>query len=214
MSEKRVTVWVQRFKGRSNLMLQWLDPDTHKRKSQSAKTNDEAEAEKARADLEYELNHGLHKQASRMSWSRFRQTFEEEGLSNLRPMTRRGVTRVLDLLEQICKPPTIRSVTARTVSVFVAGLRKLHSRGRDGLQSSTIRTKLGYLHGVLGWAVSQSMLPAVPEFPAVKVPKKTPQPVAAETFERLLLKADDPFLRVLLLSGWLAGLRLAEAVEL
>jgi hypothetical protein len=28
MSEKRATVWVQRFKDRPNLMLQWIDPFT------------------------------------------------------------------------------------------------------------------------------------------------------------------------------------------
>ena len=27
MSDKRVTVWVQRFKDRPHLMLQWIDPD-------------------------------------------------------------------------------------------------------------------------------------------------------------------------------------------
>ena len=41
MAEKRVTVWVQRFKDREALVLQWLDPDTGKRKSKSAGTADE-----------------------------------------------------------------------------------------------------------------------------------------------------------------------------
>ena len=40
MPEKRVTVWVQRFPDRSYLMLQWLDPDTGRRKSKSAGTAD------------------------------------------------------------------------------------------------------------------------------------------------------------------------------
>jgi hypothetical protein len=31
MPERRVMVWVQRFKDRKHLMLQWLDPDTGKR---------------------------------------------------------------------------------------------------------------------------------------------------------------------------------------
>src|SRR6516165_5010597 len=55
MSDKRITVWVQRFKDHPTLMLQWLDPDTGKRKSKSAETADEEKAETARADLEYEL---------------------------------------------------------------------------------------------------------------------------------------------------------------
>lgn len=59
MSEKRVIVSIQRFKDRESLMLQWIDPDTGKRKSKSAETNIPAVAEMKRTELEYELNHGL-----------------------------------------------------------------------------------------------------------------------------------------------------------
>jgi integrase len=49
----------------------------------------------------------------------------------------------------------------------------------------------------------------------VKVPKKKPQPVPTESFEKLLAKAgDDLQLRAFLLCGWLAGLRLNEALAL
>jgi hypothetical protein len=58
MSEQRVTVWVQRFRDRRHLMLQWIDLESGRRKSRSAGTDNEKDAEKARADLEYELNHG------------------------------------------------------------------------------------------------------------------------------------------------------------
>ena len=68
MPEKRVTVWVQRFKDRDALMLQWIDPETGRRKSKSAETADPDNAEQKRADLEYELNHGKYQEASRMTW--------------------------------------------------------------------------------------------------------------------------------------------------
>jgi hypothetical protein len=45
MSEKRIIVWVQQFKDRDTLMLQWIDPITNTRKSKSAWTTKEAEAE-------------------------------------------------------------------------------------------------------------------------------------------------------------------------
>jgi integrase len=63
-------------------------------------------------------------------------------------------------------------------------------------------------------AAHQKILPACPRFPAVKFPKKKPAPVSAETFERLLGKADDCELRTFLVCGWLAGLRLSEAKSL
>src|SRR5262245_52393428 len=104
MAEKRVTVWVQRFKDRKHLMLQWTDPDTGKRKSKSAESNDPDQAETARADLEYELNHGKYQQASTMAWERFRELFEEEYLSNLRESTRLRYDDVFDLFEALCSP--------------------------------------------------------------------------------------------------------------
>src|SRR3712207_6420888 len=60
MLEKRIVVWVQAFKDRPNLVLQWLEPETGLRRSKSARTDDRTRAEHARADLEYELNHGLY----------------------------------------------------------------------------------------------------------------------------------------------------------
>src|SRR5690349_7112098 len=104
MSEKRVTVWVQRFKDRAHLVLQWVDPETGRRKSRSAGTDDEKEAERARADLEYELNHGRYQEASRMTWERFRELFEQEYLSNLRDGTRERYDDVFDLFEELCHP--------------------------------------------------------------------------------------------------------------
>ena len=84
MQEKRITVWVQQFKDRENLVLQWHDPITGVRKSKSAETNISAVAEMKRTELEYELNHGLHKESSRMSWERFRELFEAEYFPNCR----------------------------------------------------------------------------------------------------------------------------------
>src|SRR4051812_40182674 len=110
MADKRITVWVQRFKDRSALVLQWIDPDSGKRKSKSAETADEKEAEEARADLEYELNNGLHKEASRMSWERFRELFEKEYVAALRPGTGRVYANVLNLFERICSPRALRSI--------------------------------------------------------------------------------------------------------
>jgi hypothetical protein len=64
MPEERVTVWVQRFKDRKHLMLQWIDPDTGKRKSKSAGTTDYNKAEQVRGDLEYELNTAAQNETS------------------------------------------------------------------------------------------------------------------------------------------------------
>jgi integrase len=216
MPDKRIRVWVQRFKDRPTLVLQWIDPDTGKRKSKSAETADEAKAEDARADLESDLNNGRYQEASRMSWERFRELFEEEYVAPLRANTRRNYAAALDAFERLCNPKQLRGVSERTLSSFAAALRKEPGRtaGLEGMAASTVRVRLQFLHTALSWAAEQKLLPEVPRFPAVKVPKKDPQPVAAEVFERLLAKAKGELMRAYLLCGWLAGLRLSEALVL
>ncbi len=215
-SVPRVRVWVQRFPDRANLMLQWHDPETGKRRSKSAETADEKEAEKARADLEYELSHGRYQEASRMTWERFRELFEAEYVAGTRKNTRRNFEKTFDHFEAICRPARLRSITERTVSQFAAGLRKLpgRRRGSAGYAASSVKVRLQFLHTALSWAAEQKLIPGVPKFPAVSVPRKNPQPVPAESFERLLAKATDPQMSAYLLAGWLAGLRLNEALAL
>lgn len=213
MSEKRIVVWVQHFSDRPYLMLQWHDPDTGKRKSKSAETNNPIEAEQKRDDLQYELNHGLYKEASRMGWDVFRAKFEAEYVAGTRLNTRENYTATFDLFERLCKPMSLKGINERTISHFVAGMRKEPGRrkGTPSMMSSTIKGRLQLLHTALSWAVKQKMLAEVPEFPAIKVPKKKPQPIPQESFERLVGKTEDEQLKTYMLCGWLAGLRLSEA---
>jgi integrase len=215
MSEKRVTVWVQRFKDREALVLQWIDPDTGRRKSKSAETADPDRAETARADLEYELNHGKYQEASRLDWERFRDLFEAEYVAGLRLKTRLKYQTVLDVFEAIVNPTKLRTINERTVSLFVKGMReRKNKRGRVGWAPHSIKNYLIALKTALRWAVDQKLLPAVPKFPTIKVPKKKPQPIPSESFERLLANAPDDLWRAYLLCGWWGGMRLAEAYHL
>src|SRR5262249_37720384 len=103
-NSKRIVVGVQPFSDRPFPLLPWPEPVTGQRKSRSAQTNNPIEAEKKRADLEYELNHGLYLEPSRMTWERFRQLFEAEYVAGLRPETRRLHGYVLNLFEELCRP--------------------------------------------------------------------------------------------------------------
>jgi integrase len=205
---------VQHFADRPFLMLQWHDPETGKRKSRSAQTNNPIEAEKKRGDLEYELNHGLYQEPARMTWERFRQLFEAEYVAGLRPHTRRNHKDTMNLFEELCRPGRLQGINERTLSAFVSGMRKRKTRRGEGMAPSSMAVRLEFLHTALAWAVEQKFLPHVPQFPTVRVPKKDPQPVAPEAFERLLAKAPDATMRGFLLCGWRAGLRLEEAFRL
>jgi integrase len=215
MSEQRVNVWVQAFKGRPTLVLQWFDPETGVRKSKSAKTSDPEMAEKARSDHEYELNHRLYQEASKLTWERFSEMFLEEYAAGLRPRSREKFQTVFDVFEEVLKPTKLSAITERALSRFVMALReRKHSGGKVGLAPQTIRSYLVALKTAIKWAHSQRLIPVVPRFPVVKVPKKKPQPIPAEAFEKLLEKAPDELWRTFLMCGWWAGLRLSEASHL
>ena len=216
MPEKRIVVWVQRFPDRANLMLQWLDPETGRRRSQSAKTANEKQAEDARTDLESDLNNNRYQEQSKLDWERFRELFEDEYLSGVRPRTREKYNCILDVFEQIVQPAKLRAVTERTLSRFVKGMRerKQPRNKKVGLAPHTMRNYLIGLKTAIAWAADQKLIPSVPTFPTVKVPKKKPQPVPAESVEKLLDKAPDALWRTFMLCGWWGGLRLSEARHL
>ncbi len=213
MPRDRIKVWVQTFKGRTNLYLQWIDPDTGQRKTVTSGESDPKKAERKRSDKEYELNHGLHKDRVRLDWPEFRRRFEDEYLAGLRPRSREKYGTVLDVFEQIVRPERLREVNERTIALFVKGMRarKVAGRSVPGMQPVTIKNYLVALRTALTYAVGQKLLPEVPEFPKIKVPKKKPQPIPAESFERMLAKAPDAHWRSYLLCGWWGGMRLSEA---
>jgi integrase len=214
--QERIHVYVLQPPDRPHLQLQWVDPETGLRKTVSAKTTDPEEAERAGADKEYELNHGLHQEVSQMTWARFRVLFTEEHVAGLRPRSREKYDTVLDVFEEVVRPRRLRDAAlARTVSRFVKGLRgRPRPGGRVGLAAQTIKNYLIALKTAFAWAYRQKLLTSVPEFPRVKVPRKKPQPIPPEDFEKLLAKAPDALWRAYLLCGWWGGLRLSEARHL
>ncbi|MBY0589587.1 tyrosine-type recombinase/integrase [bacterium] len=231
MAKDRITVWAQSFKDRPYPMLQWIDPDSGKRKSISTGTADAKEIEQKRADKEYELNNGLHVEKSKMTWARFRELFEAEYLPGLRERSREKYGTVLDVLEDEGLPKTIGEISERTISKLVTNLRcrKVMIRNRFtagakptreskvkkvGLEPVTIRNYLVALRTVLTWGADQRIFPSVPKFPKIKVPKKKPQAVPTESFERLLDVAPNEVWKGYLQCCWWSGLRLSEAWKL
>jgi integrase len=215
MTENKITVWITWFKDRGSFVLQWRDPENPtKIKSKSAETDIRGTAEMKRTILEADLNRGFHKEASRMSWEKFRQLFLEQYVSGKRKNTQDNYAATFDAFERLCRPSSLRGVTALTISSFVGALRRQGGRGGGPAQESTIKVRLQFLHTALAWAVKKKMIPECPHFDSIKPPKRRPQAVPVESFERLIAKTPDEPTRVFLLAGWLAGLRLAEACQL
>src|SRR5262245_55139664 len=140
MNEQRVRVWVQRFYDRPTLILQWIDPDTGQRKSRSARTTEFEMVEISRRSLEYELNHGIYQESTKLEWRQFRELFEGEYIAGLRPRTQERYISVMGIFERIIKPEKLETVTERTISLFVKSMREQKRPGNGvGLAPMTIK---------------------------------------------------------------------------
>lgn len=209
MPEKRVTVYILQPKDRPFFKLEWVEPETGRRRSVSAKTADEKEAEQARADKEYELNNGLHAERSRMPFGRFRELYEEEKLSGVREATRKKAGYVFDAFEELARPKTLGDVTERTLSRYVTRLRENQYR------PATIQGHLAYLRAALRWAADQKFITAAPKVTMPKAPKTlNVRKITAEEFERLLAVAPDDGWATFLRTAWYTGMRRNEMLDL
>ncbi len=209
MAEKRVTVYILKQPDRPFLKLEWVEPETGKRRSRSAKTADPEDAEKARADLEYELNHGLAHEPSKMPWESFRQTYEEEKLAGGREATRKKAGYVFDAFAELAHPKNLGVITERTLSRYATQLRE------KGYKPATIQGHLAYLRAALRWAADQKLIPAAPKVIMPKVPKKKLiRKIVAEEFERLLAAAPDDCWQAFLHTAWHTGMRRNEMLDM
>jgi integrase len=209
MLGQRVTVYVLRPKDRPTLQLQWVDPDTGARKSRSAGTDDPAQAENARADLEYELNHGLAREPSKMPWETFRQFYDEEKLAGTRVATRKKAGYVFDSFEKLARPRTLGTITERTLSQYATQLRT------NGCRPATIQGHMAYLRAALRWAADQKFILAAPKIIMPKVPKKRNiRKISAEEFERLIGKAPTTHWHAFIATAWYTGMRRNEMLDL
>lgn len=212
MATERVRVWVQKFNDRRFPMLQWVDPETGRRRSKSAGTDDAKAIERARADLEYELNNDLHRDKSRMTWDRFVEIYAEEKLAEHGKSNRQRAMTTFASYDAAMRPRTLGAINERTISAYVGKLRE------RGSAPATIHCHLRYLKTALRWAATQKLIGAAPKFVMPKVPKGTTRAkvraaarLTGEEFDRLLMKSPNDGWRLLIGLAWHAGLRLQEA---
>lgn len=209
-----IHVWVQRFQDRPALMLQWIDPETGKRRSKSTGTADPKEAERQRVILANDLEQGRRVGSASMTWERFRELYDAEKLTEGSDCNRRKAAIVFDRFERLAKPKTLGKITERTLSTFSANLRAAH------LKPVSVKGYLAYLRAALRWAKDQKMIHEVPVFRMPKVEKgaskvkiRNAARLTTEELERLLMKCPNNGWRLLVLLCWHCGMRRTEALS-
>jgi integrase len=213
-----ISVTVMRYGDRANLLLAYVDPMSGKRKTRSAKTDDEGEALKAAARWEDELRAGKYAPPSKVTWSQFRERYRTEHLSTLKPRGREGAECALNQVEKLLAVDRLAKLNAGALSTFATKLRQ------QGSKETTVASVLRTVRAALGWAASVGLLR---EVPAVTVPKQAKgkkrmkgRALCQEEFDRLsdavekVRPGDAEDWRRFLKALWLSGLRLGEACQL
>jgi integrase len=210
---KRIKVWVMHYKGLKDLRLQWIDPVTGKRKTKSAKTADPEVAKQAASDLEYELNHNLYDEPSKMPWDDFRRVYIEEKFAGGSENTISKAETVLSDFGTRSHIKTIGEVTERTFSNYASKLRTL------GRSAATIHGNMAYLKAAFRWAHDQAIIGRMPKIIMPKLPKgankvkvRNAARITTEEFERLLLNCPSNSWKLLVAFAWHCGMRRCEAM--
>src|SRR5262245_29080806 len=115
-----IHVYKIRLADRRNYKLEWTEPGTNRRRSRSARTADAGEAERLRGELEYELNHGLHHDTSRLAWEDFSARYLDEKLVYRAHRTRVKWREVAAAFLRLTAPRTLGAIDAGMLSRYTA----------------------------------------------------------------------------------------------
>lgn len=212
MSEIKVSV--VSYGPKRPLMLLYTDPISGKRKTKSAGTTDEREAERAAGEWEKELREGRYVSPSKITWSQFRKKYIDEKGPKLSPKTILAFGSAANHLERVLDPDRLCKLTAPVISHFTAKLRA------EGMGEVSIGCTLRHLRAALSWGVKMKLLPAVPELEIPRPGGARCRAVTTEELERMLavvpqVRPEDSATWIFYLKGlFYGGLRLGESLTL
>ena len=203
--------------GRKYLQMRYVDPVTgqqHTRSTRVLRTR-RREAERAAAKWEHDLREGRYKDTSKITWTEFRDRYEQEVSAAKAPATAVKVSGTFNAVERILQAERLAAISAEGISRFQKQLRD------EGLAETTIASHLRHLKAALRWANRKKLLAEVPDIDIPTGHKMKGRPITAEELERMLEKAPAVVgneaaesWRHLLHGLWWSGLRLGEALNL
>ncbi|WP_397570610.1 tyrosine-type recombinase/integrase [Schlesneria sp. T3-172] len=217
--KNKITVYVMDY-GRDKFLLQWKDPVTGKRKSQTSQFSTKAKATKEAGQLEESLNNRLPTGTGSIAWGHFVEEYTEKHLQSLKKTSQDRAEGVLSVFEAKASPRFLRNVTGSVLSSYCATLRA------NGLSEATIATHMRTLRAALQWALDAGHIKEIPPIPKIARARKKRakgRPLTDAEFYKFVgaiqdvpsisLKARESWCR-LLIGIWYSGLRLGEALAL
>jgi integrase len=218
MTTGPIKVWIVDY-NRKFLVLQWVDPTTGKRKSQSSGCTRRRDAERKAIALEDQLNSLRPNADGRTEWQAFCDRFETHHCSSLKDSSAAKAIGVMSTFFRLMQPQDLRSITTSTLTEYATKLRNLKR------SEATIAGHLTNLRVALRWAFDQGLIAEVPRLP--RVARNTTgrrmkgRPISTAEFVQMLRatagvvgKPAARSWRHLLRGLWYSGLRLNEAFHL
>lgn len=204
-------------RGRKYLYLRYTDPVTGQKVEKSARTTKKKEAAKRAGEWQAELRNGIDAKGRIVTWSEFRDRYEDECVGQMKDSTAVTVSGVFNNFERVMRPDRVSRINTN----WIARFQKLRL---EEVSAATIEGDCRVLKAALNWAKLQGYVTAVPQFPKLKRARKAKQmkgrPVTDAEFRRMLKavaklsSCDTDSMRWLLNGLWVSGLRLSEALSL
>lgn len=110
-------------RGRKFLAMRYIDPITGQKIERSTKKSTRKDAEKVAAKWEAEIQEGRYKSPSKVTWSEFRQRYEDEVVPGLAENTAKKIDSTLNAVEELIRPEKLASITSEQISQFQSKLR-------------------------------------------------------------------------------------------
>lgn len=213
---EEIKVHICRQKGRTNLAMRYVDPETGKQVWRTSGTANHTKALKAAAVWEAELREGRYQKRQRMTWEAFRDRYDNDVLDGMKESTAGNYSATLNVFERTVAPQRLADCTTAKLTAFVVALRNQH------LSAATIARHLRQLKVAFRWAHRQGLLLKLPEFDRIKQSKGARgRAVSGEEFDRMLAavpkvvgEAAAESWRFYLRGLDASGLRLAESLVL
>ncbi|MCH2204181.1 MAG: site-specific integrase [Fuerstiella sp.] len=207
-------------RGRKSLYLRYTDPVTEKRVEKSAKTSSRRQAQKLAGQWQQEIEAGISKPNTKLTWDEFRQAYEDLHASGLAKETRDKIQSVLNSFERSVKARRLASITGEHVAQWQRSMRTA------GCSEHTIASYSAHLKAAFNW--TQTIYTGL-NLPPVSKPQRAftgdamkGRPITTEEFERMIGQIKEPYMREvqhagwkhLLIGLWWSGLRLEESTNL
>lgn len=147
-----IKVHVVTYKRQTNLFMRYRDPVTGKQVARSTGTPKKRDAERAAAKWEAELREGRYQKSSRVTWEEFRERYDRDVMSGLKPSTATTYDATFNVFERLRRPTKLAELTTSILTAFVTDLRAQVS------SPATIARHLRALMVALRWAHREGLL--------------------------------------------------------